>query len=334
MDIRFLRTEVRYELGQPFSATTLPSPPSPRASALSRFASNVTSFFERILTVIKAGLRSRVSAMKISSALTPFIQSVTKQISVDPTRVHVNALYMALASVSSIQSGAENVLYETVSASMGKLPYWQKEKLLEKLETLASAGNTDIAKLCSVVKKVIIHHVALNAEFIALNAIKEFAGKNFNQFAVRNACTSLDAHLNVLRKINSYVDLEYQLGKPEETKVANSKYTPWTAVTPPTFEATIKTDPPGTTQRQMSYIATSDDSIVLKWFAAESKSAQNRVLANLEKMTDPKKIVNLKNVGTEEAADPSAQRLGAFCKHMQTVLSQFNAGRGERPSRH
>lgn len=309
MDISFLRLQARHDLNQPISATEVPNAPIPRAGALIQSGSKPTSLFERILTVIKDSVNSRIAAGKIRRSLIPVINAAVTRESVEITHIHVNALRIALASVSSVQNGADDVLYETVSLSMRKLPRREKHRLLETLQELpAAAENNDIAKLCSVAKKVIIQSIPREAELFALKAMKEFAQKDFNSFAIRNASNCLGAHLYALHPINLYVDPEFQLGKPEKAKVAIPSAIPGDAVALPTSKATKKTYP-GTTQRQMSYIASSKESIVRKWFAAESKSSQIRVLANLKKIAE------------KEATGPDAQRLNAFCKYMETVLS-------------
>lgn len=315
MDISFLRLQAQFYLNQPIPATKGHNAPIPRADALNRTESKPTSLFERILRVIKDSVNSRIAAWKIGRALMPFIRSVTNQRSVDITSVHIDALGVALASVSSMQHGADDVLYETVSLSIKKLTRREKHRLLEtRKESPAVAENDAITKLYRLVEKAIIQSITRDAELFALKAMKEFARKDFNRFAVRNASSSLGAHLYALQPINRYVAPELQLGKPEQSKVANPGPITGDAVALPTSEATKKTYP-GTTQRQMSYIANSKESIVLKWFAAESKSSQTRVLTNLKKIP-------------EEEADlsgPDAQRLDAFCLHMHAVLSAVNA---------
>lgn len=248
------------------------------------------NIFDRVLAHVTGWIKFRVAAARLENSLAPFVQFATKKYASAPTVDQCEALNAILNSALSDKNGEERLVYDVVSQTLAKMTGADKVAFRSVLvESNKMLGNAIISEdawnaLLVPVTESLAKTIASNADSYALLALQNVAGTIEQKYSIENlliyTAGFLKLHLEVITPID---------------------------------DSGVDGFAPLAPAAQMASIAMSKESAVLKWFDAQSKPLQTKILKKLKSIARDRTL-------KEKTATIGEQRLRAFGIRMLEVL--------------
>lgn len=271
-----------------------------------------TNILQRMLVQMTDWVKSRVSTIRIASALEPFIRKAAGKGTGAVSADQVKALNNALASAQSVKNGSDKVVSMAVSHALGTLDRKEKAAFREQLlgETALSGQVRD--GLLYAVTASLHESISADADSYVLAALDSIATMVQVPFLVEDngnqTSRSFAAHLKVapaavvkhlVSQAGPYFNAHLQVVSPSEGSVyqGNGVFS---------------------LERQIACLSSTTKSKVQSWFSAQPKGLQKKVAAAI------KQIVDDRTVQAANAPD-SAKRTRAFCIWFQQTLDSDQA---------
>lgn len=228
-----------------------PNRPAQAARAQARTTTyHKTSLYQRTLTQIGDWIKSRVSAIRIGSALAPFVRNAARSTPAAVTDSQVKALNQALSAAQSISAGAEEVVSQAIRKAMDPLDRMGRQALRNQLSGDGRLCGSISDKLMYEVTGSVQEAIAADADFFVLAALDSIAAMDHSPLLAGQVVSHAGPYLNGHRQVVS----------PDQKS---------------TFEAGHLLPP----ERQLACLSAKTQTKVQSWFSAQPPAAQQRVKA-------------------------------------------------------